>query len=70
MFATYVAARHNLLIETRRSPKGVTRFALLYGAPRYTLCRYLRARVNNIIKLTYLSYNDLLRHARIYNTPP
>jgi hypothetical protein len=28
MFATYVVARHNLLIETRRSPIGVTRFAL------------------------------------------
>ena len=28
MFATYVAACHNLLIETRRSPIGFTRFAL------------------------------------------
>jgi hypothetical protein len=52
MFATYVAARHNLLIETRRSPIGVSRIALRYGAPRYALCRYPRARVNNIIKLT------------------
>jgi hypothetical protein len=28
LIATYVAARHNLLIETRRSPIGVTRIAL------------------------------------------
>jgi hypothetical protein len=28
LIATYVAARHNLLIATRRSPIGVTRFAL------------------------------------------
>jgi hypothetical protein len=28
MFATCVVARHNLLIEVRRSPIGVTRFAL------------------------------------------
>jgi len=52
---------------TRRSPIGVTRIALWYGAPHYALCRYPRARVNNIIKLTQLSYNDLLDDARIYN---
>jgi hypothetical protein len=32
MFATDVAARHNLLIETRHSPIGVTRLALRYVA--------------------------------------
>jgi len=52
MLATYVAAWHNLLIETRRSPIGVTRFALWYGAPRYALCRHPRAWINNIITLT------------------
>ena len=31
-----------------RSPIGVTRLALWYGAPRYALCRYPRARVNNV----------------------
>jgi len=51
MFATCVAAWHNLLIETRRSPIGVTRFALWYGAPRYALCSYPQARVNKLLSL-------------------